>query len=156
MVVGYCSKMLRSPQCISQILMAFWTCTLPKGSISRLILSSGLAWGLKFLMSQVDLACRTKVGRLSVYECWGTKTTHVQLKSQHDLYFVYIIYLFSCCFVVFGLFYSPIIAKLFQRLTNDCFENILYFHAVVLVEVLHLVPFYLLIYSKPVSYFTFL
>lgn len=62
---------------------------------------------------------------------------------------VFHLFVISCWFFVFGLFYNPIIAKLFQHLTNDYYENILhYFHTVVLVEILDPIPFCLLIYSK--------
>lgn len=78
--------------------LVFWPWTLPKGSISRLILPSGLAWGLKFLMSQVEPACRKKVGWLTVYECWGTWTTYVLWGCNMIFILFLIFYLFSCWF----------------------------------------------------------
>lgn len=124
-----------------------WPCTLPKGSISRLILPSGLAWGLESWWAKENL----QVGRrweVKCTECWERKP--LMCSSGHKMIFilfhVFYLFLFSCLFFVWGLFYSPIIAKLFQHLTND-YENIFqYFHAVVSVEVLHPISFYLFIH----------
>lgn len=107
--------------------LVFWPWTLPKGSISRLILPSGLAWGLKFLMSQVEPACRKKVGWLTVYECWGTWTTYVLWGCNMIFILFLIFYLFSCWFAFFWLICSPIITKLFQHLTSDCHKSNLVF-----------------------------
>lgn len=47
---------------------------LPKGSLSRLMLPSGLAWGLKFLRSQLELARIERACGYNVREnVWGTE-----------------------------------------------------------------------------------
>lgn len=127
---------------------ASWPCTLPKGSISRLILPSGLAWGLRFLMSQVELTSRKKVSGESVHEWWGRKTTPMQLRSHNDLYSILhvlcvsIFFLMLCFQLILWLCYNTalstsdkgLLGKHFPVFSYSCFGesfgfySFLFFH----------------------------